>query len=137
MKMSKAFYGCQPDFHLNCVNVRYWDNYWFGKIRSYGDVFPHYWSTLTAWALGWYDRAANTDNKQDIYNNLTGNLCIYKPDGFAANCYLYPYRIELYSSDKNYTNQFMKPGKVYGKRYDPWANDQDWSLFYSANFLEQ
>ncbi len=137
LKMSYAFYGCQPDYHLNCVNVRYWDNYWFGKIRSYGDVFPHYWSTLTGWALGWYDRALSGNyNQRDINSNLSGNLCIYGHDGFASNCYLYPYRIRLYSSDKDYENQFMKPNTAYGKRYDPWSNDQDWSLYYASIFFK-
>jgi len=136
-KRSRAFYAYQPDFHLNCVTVRYWDNYWFGKIRSYGDVFPHYWSALSGWSLYWYDKARGVDeHKKEIENNLTGNLCIYKPDGMANNCYLYPYRIDLYSSDPMYKNQFMKTGTTYGKRYDPWANDQDWALYLASLFLE-
>jgi len=136
-KRSKTFFAYQPDFHQNCVTVRYWDNYWFGKINSYGDVFPHYWSALSGWSLYWYDKARNrNDHKKEIENNLTGNLCIYNPDGMANNCYLYPYRINLYTSDPMYTNQFMKTGTTYGKRYDPWANDQDWSLYLASIILK-
>jgi len=136
-KRSRAFYAYQPDFHLNCVTVRYWDNYWFGKIHSYGDVFPHYWSALSGWSLYWYDKARGcNEHRKEIENNLTGNICIYKPDGMANNCYLYPYRIDLYTSDPMYKNQFMKTGTTYGKRYDPWANDQDWALYLASLFLE-
>lgn len=136
-KRTQIFYAFQPDFHQNCVTVRYWDNYWFGKIRSYGDVFPHYWSALSGWSLYWYDKARNcNEHKREIENNLTGNLCIYRPDGMANNCYLYAYRINLYSSDPTYKNQFMNTGTTYGKRYDPWANDQDWSLYLASLFLE-
>ncbi len=136
-RMSEAFFGHQPDFHLNCVTVRYWDDYWFGKIKSYGDVFPHYWSILTGWALYWYDKARKTEeNREIIYNNLTGNLCVYRENGYAANCYLYPYKIELYSSNPAFSNQFLKPGITYGKRYEPWSNDQDWSIYYASLLLK-
>ena len=28
--------------------IRHWDGYWFGRERLWGDVFPHYWSVLSA-----------------------------------------------------------------------------------------
>lgn len=133
LPMLEAFFARQPDFHLNCIPVRYWDRYWFGKHRSYGDLFPHYWSILAGRALAWYDKAADTSvHRKTIYANLGGNLCIYADDGFAANNYLYPYKITLYSSDPNYENEYMKPGITYGKNYDVWANDQDWALYYAS-----
>ena len=59
LKMTVAFFAQQPDFHLNCINVRYWDRYWFGKEKSYGDVFPHYWSALGGWSMYYYNNLKN------------------------------------------------------------------------------
>ncbi len=133
--MTKAYFAMQPDFHLNCVPVRHWDNFWFGKYACYGDVFPHYWSALAGWGLAWYDEAkGQSENQKIIQSNLLGNLCIYKADGSARNNYLYPYKITLYTSDPNYENEGLKPKIDYGKRYDPWANDQDWALYYASRF---
>ena len=49
--LMEAFNGRQPDYHLNDIAIRHWDDYWFGKSRQYGDTFPHYWSTITAVAF--------------------------------------------------------------------------------------
>ena len=134
--MSNARFGTQPDFHMNCISLRYWDRYWFGKVRTYGDTFPHYWTSLVAWAYAWYDRACESDKMNDVIQNcLRGNLCIYREDGFAANTYLYPYKVVQYSSDPAYENRRMQPSAVYGKNYDAWANDQDWSLYYASRFM--
>lgn len=136
LKMNLAFFAQQPDFHLNSINVRYWDRYWFGKVRTYGDVFPHYWSALAGWSMYWCDKAQNSDKlKSFIRNNLTGNLCIYKEDGFAANNYLYPYKVIQYSSDNKYGREYFEPGIFYGKNYDKWSNDQDWALYYASKIL--
>ena len=136
LKMTMAFFARQPDFHLNCVNVRYWDRYWFGKVRSYGDLFPHYWSTLAAWCMNLYDKANGSDElKTLIKSNLTANLCVYKEDGFASNNYLYPYKIKQYSPDNIYERAYFNPGIFYGKNYDSWSNDQDWALYYASCIL--
>lgn len=133
---TKAFFGLQPDFHLNCVNVRYWDRFWFGKVKSYGDIFPHYWSSLAGWGMHWYDKATNSNTARElIFNNLTGNLCVYCEDGFAHNNYLYPYKVIQYSSNGVIHNDSMLPGVFYGKSYDSFANDQDWSLYYASSIL--
>ena len=134
---TKIFFAKQPDFHLNCINVRYWDRYWFGKVKSYGDVFPHHWSALAAWGMYWYQKATKTDALNNlIFNNLTGNLCVYREDGFAHNNFLYPYKIIQYSSnDEIKQKQFLEPGVFYGKNYDAFANDQDWALYYASCIL--
>lgn len=133
---TKAFFANQPDFHLNCVNVRYWDRFWFGKVKSYGDIFPHYWSSLAGWGMHWYDKATNSNTARElIFNNLTGNLCVYCEDGFAHNNYLYPYKVIQYSSNGVIHNDSMLPGVFYGKSYDSFANDQDWSLYYASSIL--
>lgn len=133
--MSMARFGCQPDYHMNSISLRYWDRYWFGKVRTYGDTFPHYWSTLAGWSLAWYDMACQTENYQPVISKIMrGNMCIYREDGSAANNYLYPYKVVQYTSDPAYENERMKPGIVYGKKYDDWANDQDWALYYASRF---
>ncbi len=133
---TKAFFAKQPDFHLNCVNVRYWDRYWFGKIKSYGDVFPHYWSTLAAWGMKWYEKASGSDAcRRLIINNLLGNLCVYREDGFAHNNYLYPYKVIQYSPTGGRQNEYLAPGVFWGKAYDSYANDQDWALYYASCIL--
>lgn len=134
---SENFFAKQPDFHLNCVSVRYWDRYWFGKVKCYGDVFPHYWSALSGWAMYWYQKATqNNDLQELIYNNLTGNICIFREDGFAHNNYLYPYKVIQYSSDDEIRQrQYLEPGVFYGKNYDAFANDQDWALYYASCIL--
>ena len=63
--------------------------------------------------------------------NLTGNLCVYREDGFAANNYLYPYKVVLFSSKVEEPRPCLETGTFYGKNYDAWANDQDWALYYA------
>lgn len=145
---TQAFFGQQPDFHLNGVNIRYWDRYWFGKHQSYGDVFPHYWSSLAGWGMYWYDKACRDGQaRYETYSNLTGNLCVYREDGFAANNYYYPYKVvqhfkttETMQDDQisgafHHQQEHLRPGVFYGKDYDHWANDQDWALYYAATIL--
>ena len=131
--MSHSFHASQPDFHLNCGTVRYWDRYWFGKRRQTGDLFPHYWSILTSWAYYWYDKASGHNMHEiAIKNNVGSNLSVYREDGFAANNYLYPYKVTMYSSDPTFTHRHLKVGTYWGKNYDAWANDQDWALYYAV-----
>jgi hypothetical protein len=109
----EAFNGAQPDYRLNDVAIRHWDDYWFGKLRLNGDTMPQYWSTISALAFDEY--AAATGDKsycrraQDI---LLNNMCLFTPAGSASCAYLYP----------------LKIGSQDGQRFDPWANDQDWVL---------
>ncbi|MBQ4629844.1 MAG: hypothetical protein IJB70_02515 [Clostridia bacterium] len=134
---TKAFFANQPDFHMNCINVRYWDRYWFGKHRSYGDLFPHYWSSLAGWGMLWFNSVfGNEEAKKLAERNLTGNLCVYREDGFAANNYFYPYKVKQYSSKEHKPHPCMEHGIFYGKKYDAWANDQDWALYYALMLIE-
>lgn len=169
LNMIRFSYAKQPDFHQNCVALRYWDRYWFGKYATYGDLYPHYWSDLNAWALDWYHKAKcyeksqeengestsygncegryGINNKQvlendwehvyreEVVNCLTGNLCLFREDGFAYNNYLYPYKVVQYSSNPSYESMHLKPGTSYGANYDPWSNDQDWALYYALMIL--
>lgn len=109
------FHGDQPDYHLFGNAIRHWDGYWFGKRRMLGDTFPHYWSVLTGVALAEYERIfGDTSCHMEMAASLRGVLNLFFDDGFASCAMVYPRSIN---------------GKA-AHYYDPWANDQDWALYY-------
>ena len=113
MRLLELFGGRQPDYHLNDIAIRHWDDYWFGKRQVYGDTFPHYWSTITAVAFDDYALATgNPRYRERAESILANNLCNFTPEGRASCAYVYPTTIN------------GQPGKF----FDPWANDQDWAL---------
>ena len=113
MAYLEAFNGQQPDYRLNNLAIRHWDDYWFGKFKAYGDTFPHYWQTVSAIAFDEFADAGAPDSyREKAKQILFNNLCLFEPNGRAHCAYLYP----LNSMD------------VQGQRFDPWANDQDWAL---------
>lgn len=117
----EAFNGFQPSVHLNDIAIRHWDGYWFGKSEMYGDVFPHYWSTITASAFHFYSLCTGDEYWQRRAENIVdNNLCLFMPDGKASCAYIYPRRID------------GKPTKF----YDAYANDQDWALAYYLQVKE-
>lgn len=64
MPALEAFNGNQPHYRLNDIAIRHRDGYWFGKRRLYGDVFPHYWSAITAAAFHYYAKATGKNEYQ-------------------------------------------------------------------------
>ncbi len=113
MPFLEAFAGRQPDFHLYEVPLRHWDDYWFGKLKLYGDTMPHYWSTLNATAYAYYAKATRDPSwlpRADAI--LAANLSLFTPDGRASCAHLYPLTSNARPAAQN----------------DPWANDQDWAL---------
>lgn len=111
----ESFGGNQPSFHMNEIAIRHWDGYWFGKRETWGDVFPHYWSTLTAAAYYYYALCTKEDSYRKRAENIVrNNLCLFFEDGRASCAYMYPYKVNGAKA------QF----------YDPFANDQDWGLVY-------
>ncbi|MFD0319067.1 hypothetical protein [Streptomyces flavalbus] len=108
-----AFGGPQPHARLHGIAIRHWDGYWFGENRLWGDVFPHYWSVLTATSLLRLPttlRTADTDRLAETI--LRANMANYHEDG-SATC------------------AFVMPSTVDGRAAhaaDPLANDQDWHL---------
>lgn len=112
--------GRQPDYHMNDISIRHWDGYWFGKRKMYGDTFPHHWSCLTAEVFSMYATITNDKTYQSRANNiLRNNLCLIDEDGRGSCAFVYPHYIN---------------GKE-GHFYDEYANDQDWALFYSLEYL--
>lgn len=135
--LSEVFSACQPDYHMNRITVRFWDRFWFGKKRQYGDVYPQDWSALMAWMYGWYEKASGEDCKKFREEILKNNMCLYRPDGFARNNYLYPYKVTNYAKNPNHNDPHRPTGSYYGKCYDEWSNDQDWALYLADYFMNR
>ncbi|MFT4176153.1 MAG: hypothetical protein QM627_05815 [Luteolibacter sp.] len=113
MPLLENFAGKQPDARLNEISIRHWDDYWFGKIRAYGDTIPHYWSTINALAYAYYGIGTKDSTwLQRADAVVKGNLPLFTPEGTGSAAYL---------------NALTTNGKQ-GQRNDPWANDQDWAL---------
>ncbi len=116
----RAFAADQPDVRMREIPIRHWDGYWFGRSRMWGDVFPHYWSILSAGAyLAWPDGLLPDDEtaslRESAYTILRGNLVTFRPDGSATCAFVYPSCVN------------GQPAHV----ADPLANDQDWALVYA------
>lgn len=121
LQVLELFQGDQPDYHLNQVAIRHWDGYWFGKRKLLGDTFPHYWSSLSGWAY----RAAGQIPQLEEYGRraeatLRGVLSLFGEDGSASCAMVYPMSVN------------GQPAHF----YDPWANDQDWGLYYAVKYQE-
>jgi len=122
LKVLELFNGLQPDHHLYEVAIRHWDGYWFGKRRMFGDTFPHYWSALTANVYADYVYAAKDMKylkKADAAHR--GVLSLFMPDGSASAAYVYP--VSVNGADAGF--------------YDPYANDQDWGLYFMLRWRDQ
>jgi len=82
------------------------------------DVMPHYWSGLSGRAYLLYFKA--TGDKKHLQKGITcldAQLSNFTDDGRSSYANIYPNKVN------------GGPGKF----YDPYANDQDWGMFY---FLE-
>lgn len=132
----ESYFACQPDVHMHRMGLRHWDGYWFGSYMQYGDLFPHQWNCLTGEMYHFLALAEHKSEYDEIARDIyCNNLCGFEPDGFAPSSYLYPHKITMYASDPAYDNPMMPLGIAYGGRYDTWANEQDWALYYAAKRL--
>jgi hypothetical protein len=114
------FNGRQPDNCLYETAIRHWDGYWFGKRRLYGDTFPHYWSALTGLVYDEYWKAGGgEENRILAEHSIRGALCLILPNGSASCARLYPHSVN----------------GVPANFLDPWANDQDWALYFALRFF--
>lgn len=115
MAVLDLFNGMQPDYRLYEAAIRHWDGYWFGKKRYFGDTFPHYWSVLTGNVFELYGRlTGNPEYLNRAENSRRAILPTFFPDGRASCAYVFPYSVN---------------GQR-GEFYDPYANDQDWGLYF-------
>lgn len=112
----ERFNGSQPSFHMKEIPIRYWDDYWFGRMKLVGDTFPHYWSCLTARSYkDYYNLSGDKKYLEAAEECMRNCLCLFTDDGRGSAAYMYPYRID----------------DSYGKVYDEWANDQDFALYFA------
>jgi len=118
----ELFNGMQPDYHLHEVAIRHWDGYWFGKRRYFGDTFPHYWSALTGNVFELYGRITGDNSYLErAENSRRAVLPMIFADGRASCAYIYPCKVN---------------GRE-GEFYDPYANDQDWGLYFYIKSMEE
>jgi hypothetical protein len=118
----ELFNAHQPHYLQYEVAIRHWDGYWFGKKRQYGDTYPHYWSALTGNAYRLWHRISNDDKYHKMSeDSLRGVLSLFFPDGSASCAYIFPVTIN---------------GEV-GQRFDDYANDQDWGMYFYLVSLEE
>lgn len=109
----RAFGGPQPHARLRSIGIRHWDGFWFGKRRQWGDVFPHYWSVLTAVALRQLpDDLRDASMRAEEEAIFRANLANFEADGTATAAFLFPSTVD----------------GVAAHVADPLANDQDWAL---------
>lgn len=115
LEILTKFDGKQPHYRLNNIPIRYWDNFWFGKIHINGDTFPHYWSVLSGYCYINYGKTVSDVNLVERgRQNLTNCTCNFNEKGEASNSYLFPYSVDD-----------VKTGVK-----DPFANDQDFALYF-------
>lgn len=117
----RKFDGCQPDYHLHNIPVRFWDDYWFGKTQVYGDTFPHYWSVLSGYCYYKYGTLINNQECIRVGIECIQNCtCLFKENGEASCAYVYPSRVN----------------GVKGEFFDAFANDQDFALYFLLKINE-
>ena len=107
---------------MNEAAIRHWDGYWFGKRKCLGDTYPHYWSALSGYAYavsGQYGITGDYTEKAD--RTLRAVLSLFREEGSASCAMVYPMSVN---------------GRA-AAFYDPWANDQDWGLYYTLKYGEE
>ncbi|MDR2177653.1 MAG: hypothetical protein LBP20_06380 [Treponema sp.] len=121
LEILSLFNGKQPDSCLYEVSIRHWDGFWFGKRRLYGDTFPHYWSVLTGMVYAEFWRTSGGEEaRAAAEHSIRAVLGLIRPDGSASCARLYP----------------LSVNGVPANFLDPWANDQDWGLYYALKFFD-
>ena len=117
----ERFQGMQPSAHLHEIALRYWDGFWFGKRRTFGDTLPHHLSCLTARAYVAYAKLTGEEQwRAKAEECLRNCMCLERDHARGSAAYLYPYTLN----------------GVRGQFYDPWSNDQDLILYDALYFSE-
>lgn len=115
LPVAENFCGFQPHYRMHEIAIRHWDGYWFGKRQFFGDVFPHYWSCINAMAYHCYALATGDDSYQRRAEEIVrNNLSNVSEDGSGSCAFVFPRRVNGLPA------HFA----------DPYANDQDWALYY-------
>lgn len=135
LEILRRFDGDQPHYRLNKIPVRYWDDYWFGKAHTYGDTFPHYWSSLSGMCFYRYGKLTNNAHaaeygKQCLFNTL----CVVNADGIGSCAYVYPFRV-LGTRRRDDMWAPLYSEFIRGEFNDDFANDQDFALYFACKAL--
>lgn len=133
----EAYLARQPDYRTGVQNPRWWDGFWFGKSRLYGDTMPQWCGAAVGEAYHWMARAGGGDGAWlSARENLMGQLCAFFPDG-SASAAGYAFATATFTRGCGAYEPFMTPGTYAGGYWDDWANDQDWSLYYAVKYLDE
>jgi hypothetical protein len=115
------FSGDQPSYHLNEIALRFWDDYWFGKEKKFGDTLPHHLSCLSARAfIAYYRLSGDRTYLSRAEECIRNCLCLITDDGRGSAAYVYPHTVNGTS----------------GEFFDGWANDQDLPLYDGMNVCD-
>ncbi|HMR48868.1 MAG TPA: hypothetical protein PKE40_06290 [Arachnia sp.] len=108
-----AFGAPLPHARLYGIAIRHWDGFWFGQRRQWGDVFPHYWSAMSAAVLLRLPDVLRTPASDALAEAiLRANMANYFADGSATCAFVMPTSVD----------------GVAAHAADPLANDQDFHL---------
>ncbi len=130
-KILQRFQGNQPDHRKYEIPIRHWDGFWFGKRRLYGDTL-HHWSCFSAYA---YVLNGKITGRKELWecarHTLRNSLGVFDPDGSAHCAGMLPYSVTMLNPDGTVAEERRR-----GEYNDPWANDQDWTLYLTLRVLE-
>ena len=111
----RRFDSDAPDYRLNKIPIRFWDDFWFGKQQSFGDTMPHYWSVLSGYCNYLYGVVTDKEDYVSYGKEcIRNNMMLFNEKGEGSCAYVYPYEVN----------------GVRGEFYDELANDQDFALYY-------
>jgi hypothetical protein len=124
LKILVKFHGYQPDYRLNTVPLRYWDNFWFGKTRScvYGDTLPHPALAHSAHCFYTYGKITGKKDWIDLgERSWRSGYCLFNGKGEANSSFVYPERVNGQKC----------------AHFDPFANEQDGFLYLIYKMQEE
>ena len=116
------FSGCQPSCYLNEIAIRYWDDFWFGGERCFGDTLPHHLSCLSARAFAAFSElSGDASYLRRAGENIRNCLCLVDDDGHGYAAHVYPHTVN----------------GIKGDFFDSWANDQDLPLYDAMHLCDR
>ncbi|MDR0963608.1 MAG: hypothetical protein LBM60_03220 [Clostridium sp.] len=122
LKILMNFTAHQPDCRLYESALRHWDGFYSGKRHGFADTHPNHWSAVTGnvWAC-YADITGKAELQKKAIACFDSAMALFGADGSAACVHYAPYR--------------MNGTRMQG--VDPWANDQDFALYYAYKFYKR
>ncbi len=140
IRILERFQGNQPDHKWHELPIRHWDGFFFGKGRLFGDTL-HYWSCLSAYAFLLYGKISGEKQWENKARHCLRNLlCLFFEDGSASCAYLHPFLVRMMNPDGTTSPGYWECRTMScmkrGEYFDPWANDQDFALYFILRLQE-